>query len=204
MNFVEQLECLEKLESLILKKAAMLAGCNPGDNYRSEHINDLIDALSMAQAEFPPIQESCEHDEILMLLRPILAQYGLACIQQYRIDRNDTTRLHTIVSHKSGQWLESRCLTGSHDHPWLRKRSLINMLGIIVSVAIKAPEPVVQEEPITIEQMELLEDELNDHPDLAKMILEQWKLKHLHDMPKSKYITAIKKIREIKMRTGKQ
>ena len=26
MNFVEQLECLEKLESLILKKAAMLAG----------------------------------------------------------------------------------------------------------------------------------------------------------------------------------
>lgn len=201
MNFVEQLEALEKLESIILKKAAMLAGCQPGDHYRSESIHELIDALSKAQDQFPKIGEHLEVDEILSLVRPILAQHGLAIIQQKRIDKQETTRLHTILSHSSGQWLESR--SREPDHAWLRKRCLVDILGLTMSIVTKKPEPVVPADPITMEQLELLEDELTDQEDLAKMILEQWSLKRLADMPKSKYMTAMKKIREIKLRSTK-
>jgi len=52
---------------------------------------------------------------------------------------------------------------------------------------------------ITKEQLEELEYELAEYEDLAKMILDQWRLQSLADMPKSKYIKAITKIREIKL-----
>lgn len=52
---------------------------------------------------------------------------------------------------------------------------------------------------ITKEQLEELEYELNEYEDLAKMILDQWKLQTLADMPKNKYMKAIHKIREIKL-----
>lgn len=204
MNFVEQLEALEKLESIILKKAAMLAGCQPGDHYRSESIHDLIDALSEAQCEFPIIKENLDDIAILTIIRPILARYGLAFIQQKRIDKNDIARLHSILSHSSGQWLENRSML-IRDHVVMsdKKIAMINILGIILGLETKKPEPVVPEDPITMEQLELLEDELTDQEDLAKMILEQWSLKRLADMPKSKYMTAMKKIREIKLRSTK-
>lgn len=57
----------------------------------------------------------------------------------------------------------------------------------------------VSRDTITKEQLEELEYELAEYEDLAKMILDQWKLQTLADMPKNKYMKAIHKIREIKL-----
>jgi hypothetical protein len=59
-------------------------------------------------------------------------------------------------------------------------------------------------EVITREQLEEAEYELADHPDICEMILEGWKIQSLADMPKDKFLIAMKRIREIKnSRTGK-
>ena len=53
-------------------------------------------------------------------------------------------------------------------------------------------------ESITKEQLEELEYELGDYTDVAEMVLDGLKIQSLADMPKSKYMAAIKRIREIK------
>lgn len=59
-------------------------------------------------------------------------------------------------------------------------------------------------ESITKEQLEELEYELGEYTDIAEMILDGLKIQSLADMPKSKYLPAIKRIREIKnLREGK-
>ena len=59
-------------------------------------------------------------------------------------------------------------------------------------------------ETITKEQLEELDYELTDYPDIAENVLDGLKLQHLGDMPKSKFLTAIKRVREIKaLREGK-
>lgn len=54
-------------------------------------------------------------------------------------------------------------------------------------------------ETITKEQLEELEYELAQYPDLAEHILDKLQLQSLSDMPKSKYMSAIQRIREIKI-----
>jgi hypothetical protein len=58
-------------------------------------------------------------------------------------------------------------------------------------------------EVITTEQMEEMNLELAEYPDIAEMILEGLKLQNLADLPKSRYHAAMKRIREIKsLRNG--
>lgn len=59
-------------------------------------------------------------------------------------------------------------------------------------------------ETITKEQLEELEYELADHTDIATQILDGLRLQSLVDLPKSKFLITIKRIREIKqLREGK-
>jgi hypothetical protein len=58
-------------------------------------------------------------------------------------------------------------------------------------------------EVITTEQMEEMNYELAEYPDIAEMILEGLKLQNLADLPKNRYHAAMKRIREIKaLRNG--
>lgn len=54
-------------------------------------------------------------------------------------------------------------------------------------------------ETITKEQLEEVEYELGEYPDIAEMILDGFKIQSLADMPKNKYLPAVTRIREIKM-----
>lgn len=57
---------------------------------------------------------------------------------------------------------------------------------------------------ITKEQLEELDYELSEYPDIAMQVLDGLKLQNLADMPKSKYHISLKRIREIKQaRNGK-
>jgi hypothetical protein len=59
-------------------------------------------------------------------------------------------------------------------------------------------------ETITKEQLEELEYELAEHADIATQILDGLRLQSLADLPKSKFLISVKRIREIKsLRTGK-
>lgn len=51
---------------------------------------------------------------------------------------------------------------------------------------------------ITKEQLEELEYEIAEFPDIAEMITEGFKINSLADMPKSKFLASISKVREIK------
>lgn len=58
-------------------------------------------------------------------------------------------------------------------------------------------------EVITSEQMDELNYELAEYPDIAEMILEGLKLQNLADLPKNRYHAAMKRVREIKqLRNG--
>ena len=161
---------------------------------------------------------------------PILSKHGLAVVQQQRIHDNGVTMLHTILSHTSGQWIESRSrILPPKDGPraygselnFQKIQAFICLLGISVTndphddnacaamapirtkseagVAINHNYENTSRDTITKEQLEELEYELADYEDLAAMILDQWKLNALADMPKNKYLKAITKIREIKL-----
>jgi len=57
---------------------------------------------------------------------------------------------------------------------------------------------------ITKEQLEELRYELSDHPELAEEIMDKLKIQHLSDLPKSKFLITVKRIREIvQAREGK-
>lgn len=51
---------------------------------------------------------------------------------------------------------------------------------------------------ISKDQLEELEYELSEFPDIAQMVLEGLKIEHLADMPKSKFQVSAQRIREIK------
>lgn len=55
-------------------------------------------------------------------------------------------------------------------------------------------------ETITKEQIDELEYELVEAPDLAEMVLDKLQIQSLADMPKSKYMVSLQRIREIKQK----
>jgi hypothetical protein len=58
-------------------------------------------------------------------------------------------------------------------------------------------------EPITKEQLDDLEYELQEHPDIAQQVMDGLKIQSIADIPKSKFNIAIRRVREIKnMRNG--
>lgn len=71
--------------------------------------------------------------------------------------------------------------------------------GTALDLIYENASPTASRDTVTKEQLEELEYELAEYPDLAKMILDQWKLPALADMPKSKYMKAVNKVREIKL-----
>jgi len=59
-------------------------------------------------------------------------------------------------------------------------------------------------ETITKEQLEEIEYELTSYPDITEMVLDGLKIQSLADIPKSKFLAAINRVRDIKqVRDGK-
>ena len=69
--------------------------------------------------------------------------------------------------------------------------------GVALNTKYNPKEEVT--EVITADQLDEMNFELAEYPDIAEMILEGLKLQNLADLPKSKYHAAMKRIREIKM-----
>lgn len=85
---------------------------------QSYDLNELATALAKAQAEMEvagrketnPFFKSKYADlaELIKVSRPSLTKNGLAVMQQIITDEEGMTWLHTILTHTSGQWIETR------------------------------------------------------------------------------------------------
>ena len=91
---------------------------NPHVKTRSDELQDLFSALAEAQSEMPAVAGNKENPyfkeryidlgDMITASRPSLTKFGLAVIQQILPNEDGQMILHTILSHSSGQWIESR------------------------------------------------------------------------------------------------
>lgn len=165
--------------------------------------------------------------DIVKASRPSLTKNGLSVIQDIIHREDGPAVLYTILMHISGQWIESRMriLPLKNDPQsmssyitYLKRIAYASLIGVVTGdedddaevamvearqVMAKGPslkydpkkEPF---EPITKEQLEELEYELSEYPDIAEEIMDKMKLQSLADLPKSKYLVSITRVREIK------
>lgn len=229
-------DMLQELKDLIEQK-----GISP---YSSQQVNELYAALAKAQGEYPIIGSNRENpyfksnytdlDAILRAVRPALTKHGLGFTQQIRIMPDGSTQLHTILTHSSGQWMESRnrILPAKNDAQtygstltYQKRYAAMALLGVTCSqdktdddaeVAMANARQIIAKGPsnsynpkeqsaevISKDQLDELEYELQEFPDIGEMILDKLQLQSLADMPKSKYQASVTRVREIKnLRTG--
>lgn len=235
LNAIQKLSV--QIESLSLKQHIQPS--------RSDDLKDLFAALAKAQSEMQtaglrsenPYFKSKYADlaEIVRVSRPALTKNGLSVIQQILPNEDGQNILHTILTHSSGQWIESRMriLPSKPDVQslasyitYLRRYSYAALCGIVAShedddaeVAVATERETFAKgvalntkynpreqtyETITKEQLEELNYELAEYPDIEEDVLEGLKIQNLADMPKSKYSVSIRRVREIKLvRNGK-
>lgn len=87
------------------------------NDYKSTELNELLKALSMAQAEINVAIKSSSNpffkssyanlQSIIEASRPALCKHGLSVLQHMVTD-NGTDYLVTMLGHSSGQWISSR------------------------------------------------------------------------------------------------
>ncbi len=143
-------------------------------------------------------------------------------------DETGTTTLHSRLLHHTGQWIETRSRinpakndlqTYGSTLTYHKRYAAATLLGITASddVYDDDAEQEAKEndkrlaqgkvtytpkkesfECITKEQLEEMEYELVECPDIAVEILDKMHLQSLADLPKSKFIVSMKRVREIK------
>jgi len=237
---MENNEILQALAEL----KALLKSQEPTRPSSSPELKELFTALSKAQSEMKSAELNCQNPyfkssyadlaEIVRVSRPALTKNGLSVIQQILPNEDGQNILHCILTHSSGQWIETRMriLPAKPDIQslasyitYLRRYSYASLVGVVVCDEDDDGERAVHEErsssakgvalntnynpkeqsyeTITKEQLEELNYELQGHTDIAEQVLEGLKLQALADMPKSKFLIATKRIREIKaIRSG--
>ena len=158
--------------------------------------------------------------------RPHLTKHGLSVVQDLITNDDGQMLLYTILGHTSGQWIESKMRVvppkndiqtlGSYT-TYLKRLAYSSLVGVCSAnedddgeiamissrdIVAKGPsikyDPKEQSfEPITKEQLEELEYELSEYPDIAEEIMDKLKLQSLADMPKSKFSVSIRRVRDI-------
>lgn len=245
METHEFIEIRDMLQGLNERLIELIKERPKGKPTKSEDINELASALAKAQSEIEiagkketnPFFKSKYADlaELINVSRPALTKNGLAVMQQILTDDDGMTWLNTILTHSTGQWIETRmrvipikndpqsfgsCVT------YLRRYCYAALINIAVSADDDDGEAAMYDqrqvfakgtaintkynpkenisETITKEQREEMEYELAAYPDIAEMILDGFKIRSIADMPKTKFMAAVQRVREIKnAREGK-
>lgn len=237
-QYVSILDSISKLNGKIDKAIASGAFATaPEQQYRSAELKDLFGAMAKAQGEMAianlnkenPYFKSRYADfaEVVRASRPALTKNGLAVFQEIKVTEDGQSVLHTLLSHASGQWIESRMRivppkndiqSISSYITYLKRLCYSALIGVAVGeedddgeIAMMNARQILAKGPtnnynpkeqsllvISKEQLQELEYELAEHEDLAEEIMEKLHLQSLADMPKSKYHVSVNRIREIK------
>lgn len=142
---------------------------------RSESIAELATALALAQLEIENASKNAANPhfksryadlaEVLNTARPVLAKHGIAVVQSTSY-ADKLVHVDTLLTHKSGQWLESHSSApiGKDDvqgvgsvTTYLRRYSLAAMVGIAQEdddgeSAVRPPAQQKPAQPTTIKQ----------------------------------------------------
>lgn len=152
--------------------------------------------------------------------RPALCKYGLSIVQS-TINKEDGSYLVSILLHASGEWISSEAKINppkqdiqaiSSYRTYLKRMEYAALVGVVTGdedddgeAAVSPSRQTYQsgysyphEEKITSDQLEQLEMELDSHTEIAEMVLKGLNIKSLRDMPKSKFLSSIGRIRQIK------
>lgn len=137
---------------------------------RSESIADIAAALALAQGEIENATKNASNPhfrsyyadlaEMLNTARPVLAKHGIAVVQSTSY-ADKLVHVDTLLTHKSGQWLESHASApiGKDDvqgvgsvTTYLRRYSLAAMVGIAQEdddgeSAVRAPQKAAPVQP---------------------------------------------------------
>lgn len=236
-QYVALLEVINRLSAKVDKVIASHAASSPEQAYRSPELKDLFGAMAKAQNEMQSANLNKENPyfksryadfaEIVRASRPALTKNGLAVFQEIKITEDGQSVLHTLLSHASGQWIESRMRivppkndiqSISSYVTYLKRLCYASLIGVAIGeedddgeVAMANARQIIAKGPsnaynpkeqsldtITKEQLQELEYELADNPDLAEEIMDKLRLQSLADMPKTKYHVSVQRIREIK------
>lgn len=171
-------------------------------------------------AENPFFKSSyADFNEIIRVSRPALTKHGLCVLQQTEVMNDGSTVLKTILGHSSGQYIEATMKLNptktdvqalASYMTYVKRYCYAALVGVVTSSEDDDGENSMQfernngqkanqSEPIiTMEQLDQLEFELEGHPMIAKQVLDGLKIKTLADMPRSKFMASINRIRDIK------
>lgn len=209
--------------------------------YQSNLTSEIDTAFAKAQMQYPDIKAASKNQwhqsdyakfhVIMKVIRPILAQNGLALSQYTVIDSDEGGRvLHTVLRHSSGQWIESRerIIPDKNDDQtyastlqYKKRIQAMALLGITIDDDIEDDDAEVsmvearrayikgtalnakydpREESSTVissKELEELDYELSEYPDIGEQICRSLRIHDLKDMPKSKFRTAVEQVRNI-------
>lgn len=191
----------------------------------SDSINELAISLCKAQAEFKVAEKNqknpffksnyADFQSIVAASRPALTKNNLAVVQQITLDDSQQL-LVTKLLHSSGQWIQSIAKitpqktdvqSFSSYITYLKRIMYCSLISVVTgdedddgnaAVSLSTHNYNQPEPMITQEQYEQLFEELDNFPEINKMVLEGLQIKSLRAMPKSKFLNSIKRIREIK------
>lgn len=199
-----------ELDAALAKAQAefSVAELNKSNPYFKSKYADLT---SVVQASRPALskyglsvkQQIVTNDGENYLITKLSHASGQYCKSKMRIvpPKND---VQSFVSHTS--YLKRTCyasligvVTGDEDDDG-EMAMVEDRATAAKGVALNRKYDPRNESPNTIskEQLEELEYELQEYPDIAKLILEGLGLASLSDLPKSKYMAAVTRVREIK------
>lgn len=164
--------------------------------------------------------------------RPALAKNGLCVFHRQELTTEGQSILVCTLAHSSGQYIESRFRVvpakndiqslGSY-MTYLRRYSYVAICGLADTdddgeaavaesretfakgTALNAKyNPKDQSlDTLSKEQIEEMEYELAEYPDIAEQVLDGLRIQSIADIPKSKYRAALTRIRQIKaLRNG--
>lgn len=219
MELNKILEAINQLSEKISSVPNRL--CQPR---KSSEINELSEALAKAQAEMGiagmnnknPFFKSnyANITDMVKATRPALTRYGLSVKQEQFISENGEEMLETILAHKSGQWSSS---ITKLNPPKTDIQSYGSYMSYKMRYAYKGITGVVtgdeedddgekavtkevktSQNGITREQLELLYEELDQYPAIAKRVMEEFKIDSLSDVPKDKFSACLSWIRKLK------
>jgi hypothetical protein len=166
-------------------------------------------------------------ESVIRASRPYLAKNGICLSHRMEITKEGQTILVCTLGHISGQYIESimRVIPDKNDIQafgkyltYIRRYSYIALCGLAdtdddgESAVAESRETAAKGtglntkynpkdqsfETLTKEQVDEMEYELAEYPDLAEQILDGLRIQSIADIPKSKYRAAITRIREIK------
>ena len=210
-NRPNQSDCLNELFTALAKAQSDMAtaGLNHTNPYFKSKYADFAEIVrasrpSLTKNGLSVIQQILPNDDGQLILHTILGHISGQWIEtRVRIipAKNDIQSLASYITYMKRYCYASLVGVVAANEDDDGERAMVESRDVMakgVALNTKYNPKEESSETITREQMEEVEYELAEYPDIAEQVLDGLKIQSLADMPKSKYHNSLRRIREIK------